>query len=221
MSALQTCLMLRKCSLLWRTCQTSAVYSCSTIYSRKQPHCRFHSHIQGTRGQIPAEFEDIKFKTIFLFPHIRFARTIARMKLYQTGFTMLAVPSVCAGYSAQYIDLVAVQAVLGAAAVAGIMLYLMGSIIRRLVGIIAVDETMNYARLSRLTFWGNRRDIYLPIQSIVPLSDYCINPWDTYIKLMTYDSPDELYLSIRYGGIKDMNAFQQVFGSIDEHYQWI
>jgi hypothetical protein len=138
------------------------------------------------------------------------------LKLYQTAFSVVAVPAVCVGYYMHHVDLLSVQSVIAATTLAGVMLYIMGNFIRKLIGIIAVNEKMDYVRLSRLTFWGNRRDHYLPIMSIMPLSDYCENPMNTYITIRTFDSDDTLLMSIRYGGIKDIDAFQQIFGNIHD-----
>jgi hypothetical protein len=66
------------------------------------------------------------------------------------------------------------------------MLSIMGEFFRKFVGIIYVNEKTRQAKIAHLTFFGNRKDIVVPLKDIVPLSDLGDNATDIYVKVSTY-----------------------------------
>jgi len=160
------------------------------------------------------------YQMIYKFPYIVQSRAVCRLKVYQTAITSVAVPVV--GYL-NHIGAVDTQAFLGTLAIGGfatVMLYVMGEIFRRLVGIIYYSPSENSVKISHLSFWGKRKDIYVPLEDIVPLTDIGESPTDLYVKLLRYSKPkSELFFSLRFGGILDIEKFEEVFGRLNPEEQ--
>lgn len=154
------------------------------------------------------------FKVIYRFPYIRVLRLITRMKLYQTGLTVFIIPPTVYSYAGGVISLNACMATVSVGTFASVMLIIMSSILQRFVGLLAVSESSPYARLSHLTFWGKRHDVFVPCEDIVPLSDISENSNDIYLKVRRYSTRDVYYLSLRFGHTENVHKLQQLFGSL-------
>lgn len=160
------------------------------------------------------------YQMIYKFPYIVQCRTVSRLKIYQTAITSIAIP--VAGYLT-HVGTVDIQGFLATASIGGlatVMLVVMGEFFRRLVGIIYYNPSEDSVKISHLSFWGNRKDIYVPLDDIVPLTDTDDNPMDIYVKLLRYSKPkSKLYLSLKFGGILDSEKFVEVFGSLNPEEQ--
>ena len=113
------------------------------------------------------------------------------------------------------VSLPSVQAAFAVATFAGVMLYGISGYTRNFIGMLSLNKTEDMVQISHLTFWGKRRDIYAPVEDVVPLADMSENPKDIYVKLCRYSTTDVLYFTLRAGGIEDMSKFVKVFGSMD------
>lgn len=153
------------------------------------------------------------FKIIYKFPYIALTRGFCRLKIYQTGLTCLAVPFV--GYCT-HVGTLTSQALISTLTISGLaflMLCVMGEIFRKIVGHIYINSERDLVKISHLTFWGGRRDIVIPTEDLVPLTDTTENPRDIYIRLFRYSKPKHsLYMCLRFGGIIDIERFSYVFG---------
>ncbi|XP_043241678.1 transmembrane protein 186-like [Amphibalanus amphitrite] len=138
-------------------------------------------------------------------------RLICRLKIYQTGLTLAAVPVMVL---LQDLDAAAKVGAVGLFA-AG-MLYIMGEFFRRFVGLLYLHRDGTQLKIAHLTFWGGRRDIVIPVEDIVPFSELKDSPTDVYFKLRRYSSPETFYVSLRYGGISSMESLEAVFGPLEE-----
>ncbi|CAH1787476.1 unnamed protein product [Owenia fusiformis] len=187
--------------------------SLRNIFS-SHPVDKFHiTERVGDGGGLPKE-KDSDYHVFYRFPHIVLLRTISRLKLYQTGFLLLACPS---AYTLAYLNVLPVGSAHASAclaSLAGLVLYLMSGYMRKWIGIMALNPTNNMVKVSHLTFWGRRNDVYMPIVNIIPICDLSDKPNDVFIKFKRYDSGSDLYLSLRYGKITDMDKFTTVLGSI-------
>lgn len=157
--------------------------------------------------------KNTEFRVCYRFPYIRLARFLSRLKIYQTAATVMTIPPVFYCYSA---GLVGIESCAGAVCICSLamtLLYVAGNFFRRLVGLVALSNDERTVRISRLTFWGNRHDIYVAPDEIVPLGEYEDNFSDAYAKLRFYSTPDVLYMFLRYGAIVDRSIFAKVFGS--------
>ncbi|XP_055950465.1 transmembrane protein 186-like [Argiope bruennichi] len=152
---------------------------------------------------------------IYFFPYIRAAAVCSRFKLYQTAFTLAAVPWSISLYNDGLIEASSVGVISGCAMLACCTLYLLSYYFRRLIGVIFLSEDEKSVQISHLTFWGRKKDIIVPSQEIVPLADSACNPNDVYIKLKRYSCEDELYFTLKYGKILDKMKFEKVFGNLE------
>ena len=174
-----------------------------------------------TRNQKPASsndltssIEDEPFTTFYHFPYIIVTRLISRLKIYQTGLTIVVLPPVYVQYALGQMEASNVAMVTGIAAFAGMMLYVISHYTRRLVGLLAINKNRDVLRISHLTFWGNRNNIYVPVEKVVPLSDMADCPNDAYLKLCFYDSKNYFYYTLRYGSVINKDIFHFVLGSL-------
>ncbi|XP_029639015.1 transmembrane protein 186 [Octopus sinensis] len=155
-----------------------------------------------------------KFEVIYRFPYIVHMHLLSRFKIYQTAFSVAAVPLCYAMHSNGQLSLELCHYVVVYSIVACAMLYVFSFYLRRLVGIIAYNSVEDLVKVSHLTFWGGRKDIFLHVKSVVPLSDMSDNPNDIFVKFRQYDNEEVLFLVLKFGGIKDMEKFQLVLGDI-------
>ncbi|GFT87940.1 transmembrane protein 186 [Trichonephila clavipes] len=152
---------------------------------------------------------------IYYFPYIRIAAVLNRLKLYQTAFTVANFPLSVIMYNNGLMELQSVQIVSGCAALACGTLYFITSFFRRLVGIISISKDQKLIKISHLTFWGRKRDLIVPLEDIVPLTDGSCNPNEVYIKLLRFSTEDILYFTLKFGNILDKSKFELVFGNLE------
>ena len=165
-------------------------------------------------NQNPANSEAESFKTFYRFPHITYARLLSRMKIYQTGFTVIGLPALATAQSLGYAQGNSLPLATGVTLFAGVMLYVMSHYFRRLIGLMAVNEIRDTVKVSHLTFWGKRNDLFVPVKEIVPISDMADKPEDIYVKFCRYGTNEYLYYSVRHGLILDKEIFEDVLGSL-------
>lgn len=77
-----------------------------------------------------------------------------------------------------------------------------------------LDPTQTTLKVSHLTFWGKRSDMFLPVSDVMTIADTGDTLNETILKLKTYSSPRTYYFSTYYGHIVDQEAFEKVFGSL-------
>ncbi|CAL1283405.1 unnamed protein product [Larinioides sclopetarius] len=152
---------------------------------------------------------------IYFFPHIRAAAICSRFKLYQTAVTIAAIPWSISLYQDGLLEASSVGVVSGCAIFACFTLYLLSYYFRRLIGIIFLSDDEESVQISHLTFWGRKKDIIVPLQDIIPLSDSTCNASDIYVKLKRYSCEDKLYFTLKYGKILDKVKFEKVFGTLE------
>lgn len=97
------------------------------------------------------------------------------------------------------------------------MLYIMGSFFSKTIGLISLRDDEKMVRMSHLDFWGKRKDVFVDIQNIIPLSELPENPLAApYIKLRRYDKKGFLIFPLRFGKVKDMDKFELIFGKLNK-----
>ena len=77
---------------------------------------------------------------------------------------------------------------------------------------LSFNQREDIVRLSYLGFFGARKELYLPLHEIVPLSEMPDDPSDIYVKFTWAGAPRAFYLSIKYGHIIDKDKFRKVLG---------
>jgi len=146
------------------------------------------------------------FQMIYRFPYVVPAKVICRLKLYQTGIvSVLSGVSILGGYD------VFVPLVVGSVSL--VMLGVMGEFFRKLIGAVYLNSHKNQVKISHLDFFGNRKDVFVNIDDIVPISSTNETPSDPYVKIFFSDEKRRpLLISLKYGKVLDEKTFQEVFG---------
>ncbi len=188
-------------------------------YTSTWQKCSIHSHARlynksGPEKQISSPYLDDEYEIFYSFPYMRGLRLTSRMKLVQTGLTIVAVPIVSYNFAMGTASLFQLEMLLGVATFAGIMLYVMSFYFMRVAGYLSLSREGKTLRVSHLTFWGKKRETYIPIENVVPLSDLPDKPRDAYVKLMRQDSKDIFLYTLRYGQLRNRGMFEYVFGQI-------
>ncbi|XP_066432258.1 transmembrane protein 186 [Eleutherodactylus coqui] len=213
---------------LWKvSCRTSFT-GCGQIicsphgeFSKLLPSTTKNPQIETTRlfcttSPLNTKTDDgAKFNLIYKFPAIRFWRTVSRLKLLQTALTILFLPPVYYYYLQGQITDGSVIYCTGIAIFAGIMLYSLSYYLQRLIGMVYVDDNLTTVKVSYLTFWGNRKNIFVPIADIKPLSETGDSKQEILRQFARYSTPDILYFTTRYGYVLDRKKFIAVFGELE------
>jgi len=145
-----------------------------------------------------------QFKMVYRFPYIVHARRICSLKLYQTAFVVTLTGASLVTQANIVLPLVVCSISLG-------MLAIMGEYFRRLVGIIYVDLVNDKVKIYHLDFWGNRKDLILSVNGVIPIIDAGEHPADFYVKVQFYDKKQPpLYMTIKHGVVIDKDLFHRV-----------
>lgn len=194
------------------------------IHYGVQPHSPGHTAIQQSfHGPLLPKitglvrYSDLsaeKYTMIYSLPHIKLLRAVSRLKLLQTAITVVILPPVFFFYLQGDVPFFLVSYTTGIALFAGVMLYTASHFFRRVVGMMYLDPSQTTLKVSHLTFWGRRHDIYLPVSDVMTIGDTGDSVNETILKLKRYSSPQTLYFSTHFGRVVDKQGFQKVFGTL-------
>ncbi|NXD62903.1 TM186 protein, partial [Eolophus roseicapillus] len=162
--------------------------------------------------QKTADGKPEEFKLVYRFPGIEYCRMLSRLKLLQTGITLLMLPPVCYLYLQDQVSRGIFLYTAGIAFFAGAMLYGMSYFFRRIIGLMYLSETGRTVKVAHLTFWGRRNDIYCPLETVIPLDEVGDSKGELLLQFKRCNSTDVLYFTIRFGQIIDREKFMQIFG---------
>ncbi|KAM6319947.1 transmembrane protein 186 isoform 2-T2 [Podargus strigoides] len=112
-----------------------------------------------------------EFKLVYRFPGIKYCRVLSRLKLLQTATTVVMWPPICYLYLQDQVSQNILLYTTGIALFAGVMLYGMSYFFRRIIGLIYLSGTGRTVKVSHLTFWGRRNDIYCPTETVMTLDE--------------------------------------------------
>ncbi|XP_059192154.1 transmembrane protein 186 [Centropristis striata] len=155
-----------------------------------------------------------KYTMIYTLPHIKLLRAVSRLKLLQTAITMVILPPVYFFYLQGDVSFLLVSYTTGVALFAGAMLYIASHFFRRVVGMMYLDPSETTLKVSHLTFWGRRQDIYLPVSDVMTIGDTGDSVKERILQLKRHSSPQTLYFSTHFGRVVDRQSFEKVFGSL-------
>ncbi|XP_040891718.1 transmembrane protein 186 isoform X2 [Toxotes jaculatrix] len=155
-----------------------------------------------------------KYTMIYTLPYIKILRVMSRLKLLQTAITVVVLPPVYVLYLQGDVSFYLVSYTTGIALFAGVMLYTASHFFRRVVGMMYLDPSQTTLKVSHLTFWGKRHDIYLPVSDVMTIGDTGDSANETILKLKRYSSPQTLYFSMHFGRVMDRQGFEKVFGNL-------
>lgn len=172
---------------------------------------------KSTLSQRTDETEDVtepEFKVFYRLPFIVGLRILSRVKIAQTCLTLAILPPLYHYHAVGMVSTWQLQFSTGAATFALVMLYAMSFFMRRIIGAMYMHRDGNLIKVSHLTFWGNRCDFTLPIVDVVPLIEGSNKAGEVMKKLERYSTKDVLYFTLRFGRIRNLEAFEDVFGRI-------
>ncbi|KAG2455870.1 TM186 protein, partial [Polypterus senegalus] len=155
---------------------------------------------------------DEKFTLLYRFPAIKFLRVVSRLKLLQTGITIVVLPSVYYLYVQGEATYTLFAYSTGIAIFAAVMLYSMSHYLRRVIGMMYLNESKTVLKVSHLTFWGKRHDFHVPVHDVIPLGDTGDSHNEVLLQLKRYSQPEVLYFTCRLGQVIDSERFTHVFG---------
>ncbi|XP_063332695.1 transmembrane protein 186 [Pelmatolapia mariae] len=155
-----------------------------------------------------------KYTMIYTLPYIKLLRAVSRLKLLQTAITVVILPPVYVLYFQGAASTFLVGYTTGIALFAGAMLYTASYFFRRVVGMMYLDPSQTTLKVSHLTFWGKRHDMYLPVSDVMTIGDTGDSVNETILKFKRYSSQETLYFSTHFGRVVDEQAFKKVFGSL-------
>ncbi|KAM9769725.1 transmembrane protein 186 [Menidia menidia] len=161
-----------------------------------------------------SDFSTQKYSMIYTLPHIKLLRAVSRLKLVQTAITLVLLPPVYVLYLKGNASLLLLSYSTGIALFAGAMLYSASYFFRRVVGMMYLDPSQTTLKVSHLTFWGKRKDIYIPVSDVMTICDTGDSKHETIMKLKRYSTPETLYFSAYFGRVVDKSGFERVFGSL-------
>ena len=90
----------------------------------------------------------------------------------------------------------------------------MGEFFRKFIGIIYLSEDKSKVIISHNTFMGSRRDVWMNISDIVPISDTPENAKEELIWKIYIDEKEQksFYICTKFGGIVNPRLFADIFG---------
>lgn len=157
---------------------------------------------------------DEKFLKVFQYPHVIKVALYQRLKVYLTGTTIILTSgAILTGETL----LGGVSSFIGIAGFSTFALLISGEWMRRVIGIIYIDQTdFKTVKLAHISFWGKRRELLVNTEDIKYFSD--TNQKETanhnvFWKVQFYDPKlSTMFISTKYGGITDPDKFRLIFG---------
>lgn len=192
------------------------LYGCHRVVQyvgRRMPITVTHT-VQIQPASFSSDLASRKYSPIYTFPAIKGLRALSRLKLMQTGITVVLLPAVYYLYLQGQASGLLLGYSTGIAGFAGVMLYSISHYVRRVVGMMYLDSTQTVLKVSHLTFWGHRRDMYVPVSDIITLGESGDAKGEPILRLKRYSCSDTMYFSTRLGRVVDRRAFEKVFGSL-------
>ena len=157
---------------------------------------------------------EVEYVTMYYFPYMKYLRIISRIKLAQTFFTVSITPLMWhLSITGQITENQAFYSV-AVATFALMMLYAMSVFLRRIIGIIYLHQDRNHIKVAHLTFWGNRRDLSIPVSDVIPIAESGDKPSEILLRLKRYSTADKFYFTLKYGQVTDRKRFCEVFGDL-------
>ncbi|CAD6198803.1 unnamed protein product [Caenorhabditis auriculariae] len=156
---------------------------------------------------------------VYRYPGVRAAKLLARAKLVQTIASLLYLPYSTFQYFLGNAEATWYYTCAGLAVVAPLMLVAFSRYLNRLIGVIAMDPDNAYIRVGYLTFWGSRKDAYIELSDVLPLSEIGSKDGEKLVKFMWYSGSTHLYLPTKHAEIVDKKRAELIFGDLDIFYK--
>ncbi|KAK6016354.1 hypothetical protein OSTOST_18164, partial [Ostertagia ostertagi] len=143
---------------------------------------RLHTQLERDAKRLQESLNDENWIAVYRYPRIRFAALLARAKLLQTVVTVLYLPYSSYQYLVGHVDATWFYSTAALAFLAPVLLAVFSRYLNRLIGVIAMNESNDYVRIGYLSFWGARRNKYLEIDDVLPLTEVAGSKNDALVK---------------------------------------
>ena len=161
------------------------------------------------------------FVPIFRFAHIAIIGFVCRTKVYLTASLFTGLPIIFYGWMNNQVGL---QEVLSYGSITGfsfVTLGFFGEIFRRCVCIVYISKDETTVKIAHMSFWGRRKDVEVPLNDIIPLSETSERVGHIFWKINFYENSEasklidrsNLIISTRYGNVLDEKALVKIFGN--------
>uniref|UniRef100_A0A914CB88 Transmembrane protein 186 n=1 Tax=Acrobeloides nanus TaxID=290746 RepID=A0A914CB88_9BILA len=161
--------------------------------------------------------KDEKWFPVYRFHGIGFCLFLARLKLVQTIISTCLLPYSVYLLQNNLINPEIFAGIVSGAILAPIALILFTRYYNRIIGVISMDSSNNFIRIGYLSFWGNRRNKYMEVSEVFPLTE--LQPkdiWSPIITMRFYSSNEVLYLSKNKFEIVDPERAELLFGDLSK-----
>lgn len=174
-----------------------------------------HNQTEKEACALKEALENEQWVPVYRFEGIRFGVLLARAKLVQTVASVLYLPYSTMCLLMGTTDKETFMCTLALAVAAPLLLAVFSRYLNRLVGVISMNESNEYARIGYLTFWGSRKNVHVEVADIIPLSENSSEK-DQVVKLQWYSSGNNfLFLSTRNCEIVDEKRAEILFGDLN------
>lgn len=151
-----------------------------------------------------------EYECIFQFGYIKQLRLFSRIKIYQTGLSILFGIASVGLYEMEYFNnFDRILAVNGSMIFALIMLLIISRQTVKIVGRLYVNKEQNKVLISHLNFMGKRRDFIVNKDEILPLSSI-EELKDTFLQLKIKNMDGSMLMILPYSKVINKNAFLSV-----------
>ncbi|CAI4222608.1 unnamed protein product [Auanema sp. JU1783] len=161
-----------------------------------------------------AELQNENWNAVYRYPGVRFGVILARAKLLQTVASVLYLPYSSYQFYLGVAEPTWYYTTAGLAIAAPIFLALFSRYLNRLIGVIAMNDSNDYIRVGYLTFWGSRKNKYVELTEVLPLSEMSNNKSDALVKFSWFGSDSYLYLPTKHAEIVDEERAELLFGDL-------
>ncbi|GMS80206.1 hypothetical protein PENTCL1PPCAC_2381, partial [Pristionchus entomophagus] len=174
-----------------------------------------HKQAEKDAVALKEALENERWIPVYRFEGIRFGVLLARAKLLQTIASVLYLPYSTFLLLTGTTEKETFMYTLVLAVAAPFLLALFSRYLNRLVGVISMNESNEYARIGYLTFWGSRRNVHVEVADIIPITENSSEK-DQLVKLQWYASGNKfLFLSTRNCEIVDEKRAEVLFGDLN------
>ena len=169
--------------------------------------------------------QETQWLPIFRMPAVTLVRAVIRFKLYLTGASSLVLVRELYRLLEHLTFDASPAFYLASISVAGLLL--IGNFFRSMVVQIYTTEDLKYLRFCRFSFYGNRQDIIVPMEYVMPLTETNPTMRMPYYNLH-FRKPEEVDLDhdylefynlrlkifVQFGGMRDRETFEAVLGKL-------
>lgn len=151
------------------------------------------------------------YNCIYKFNYINHLRLFSRMKIYQTGLSVLSSFASVILYNTKIVqDLTSLLYINGAMVFSLIMLFVISRQTVKLVGRIYLSDDKSKVLISHLDFFGKRRDMAIDLDDIESLSTID-ELSEKFVKLRLKNSDGHMLISLPLGNVYDRDGFLKLF----------